>query len=219
MESLVTRTGSQAWLPIVPLLAGFWLPASNGLAAESPDATNGFAPFTAHIHKQIQIDKRVFAVAQTCTEWFYKQQRKKPSEPKAQGVALRGGLQPAETVQETAECQSRYPGGIDAAREDFSRTQSSLALSLTFYEFALVGDRNDDGRYSTAELKDILESFGLLYERERPPAVHHAALNAQFDTIRKAGGLDALMASMGILYDKGYRFTSLDRAALNRVSE
>jgi len=201
------------------LLVGFWPLAPTGLAAEPPDATNGFAPFTAHIQRQIQADKRVFAVAQVCTEWFYKQQRKNPSEPKAQGVAFRAGLQPGGKVLETAECQSRYPGGIDAAREDFSRTQSSLALSLTFYEFALVGDRNDDGRYSTAELKDILESFGLLYERERPPAVHLAALNAQFDTIRKAGGLDTLMTSMGLLYDRGYRFTSQDRAALNRVSE
>jgi hypothetical protein len=201
------------------LLAGFWLPAPAGLAAEPPDATNGFGPFTAHIHKQIQIDKRVFAVAQTCTEWFYQQQRKKPPKPGVQGVAFRAGSQPGGTVLETPECQSRYPDGIDAAREDFSRTQSSLALSLTFYEFALVGDRNDDGRYSAAELKDILESFGLLYEREQPPAVHHAALNAQFDTIRKAGGLDTLMASMGILYDKGYRFTSQDRTALNQVSE
>ncbi len=213
------RTKLRAWLSIVPLLPGLWLPVPPGLAAELPDNVNVFGPFTAHIQRQIQSDKLFFAEAQTCTEWFYKQLQKKPPKPGVQGVSFRAGLQPGWNALETAECRTRYPGGLDAAREDFSRTQSSLALSLTFYEFALVGDRNDDGHYSAAELQDILESFGLLYETGRPPAVHLAALNAKFDAIRKAGGLDVLMTSMGILYDKGYRFTSRDRAVLNRVSE
>ena len=41
---------------------------------------------------------------------------------------------------------------------------------------------------------------------------------AHFDAVRKTGGLDILMTSMGLLYDKGYRFTAPDRADLNRIS-
>lgn len=219
MTALSIRTRLKAWLSIVPLLSGLWLPVPQGLAAEPPDASNVFGPFTAHIQRQVNSDKLLFVEAQTCTEWFYKQLQKRPPKPEAQGVSFRASLQPDGKTLETAECRTRYPGGLEAAREDFSRSQSSLALSLTFYEFALVGDRNDDGRYSAAELKDILESFGLLYETGRPPAVHLAVLNEKFEAIRRAGGLDVLMASMGILYDKGYRFTSRDRAALNRISE
>ncbi len=222
MTASSIRTRLKVWFSIVPLLSGLWLPVANGFAAEPPDTSNLFGPFTAHIQRQIQSDKRGFAEAQTCTVWFYKQLQKKPPKPGGQMVSFRTGLRTdlraGWKIFETAECQARYPGGLDAAREDFSRTQSSLALSLTFYEFALVGDRNDDGRYSPAELKDILESFGLLYETERPPAVNLTALNEKFDAIRKAGSLDVLMASMGILYDKGYRFTNRDRAALNRIS-
>ncbi|TAJ26833.1 MAG: hypothetical protein EPO64_05985 [Nitrospirae bacterium] len=178
-----------------------------------------FGPFTAHIQKQIQSDKQVFSKAHACTEWFYKQLHKKPPRAAVEHVAYRTPLQTSRLIGEPADCAARYPGGLDAAREDFNRTQASLTVSLTFYEFALVGDRNDDGRYSAAELQDVLESFGLSFQTERSPAVYLATLDAEFDTIRKAGGLETLMTSMGFLYEKGYRFTSGDRAALNRVSQ
>jgi len=41
-----------------------------------------FQDFTNHIERQIKQDKQYFVDAQTCTEWFYKQQ-KKPGQPKA----------------------------------------------------------------------------------------------------------------------------------------
>ena len=82
-----------------------------------------------------------------------------------------------------------------------------------------MGDRNDDGQYSLTELRDVLESFGLSFDAVVPPAVHLATLNAKFDTVRRSGGLEVLMASMGVLYDNGYRLTVEDRAALNRVME
>ncbi|MBI4401629.1 MAG: hypothetical protein HY581_08350 [Nitrospirae bacterium] len=177
-----------------------------------------FRSFTSHIQQQIRSDKQGFVEAQTCTAWFYKQLHQKPPRPQAEGIVFHAPRRIRLQTLDTSDCQTRYPHGLEAAREDFSRTQSSLSLSLTFYEFALVGDRNDDERYSVSELKDMLESFGVSFNAVLAPAVHLAALNAKFDALRKSGGLDVLMASMGTLYDKGYRFTNQDRAALNRVA-
>lgn len=196
--------------------AGWPSPAPAALPVADPDSV--FAAFTGHIRQQIQSDKAGFAQAQTCTEWFYRQQHKQPAQPHTLGVAFRPIHSADRRLVQTSDCPSRYPGGLDAARQDFSLTQSALSLSLTFYEFALVGDGNDDGRYSPRELQDILESCGLLFHPGAASAAQAALLNAKFDAIRKAGELDRLMASMGILYDKGYRFTAPDRADLNRVS-
>ena len=179
---------------------------------------NVFASFTAHIRQQIQTDKAGFAQAQTCNEWFYRHQRKKPTPPPVLGVSFRPVRSVDHGSAQTSDCPSRYPGGLDAAREDFSRTQSALSFSLTFYEFALVGDGNDDGRYSQRELQDILESFGLSFRPGDASATQVAVLTTHFDAVRKTGGLDILMTSMGLLYDKGYRFTAPDRADLNRIS-
>jgi hypothetical protein len=107
---------------------------------------------------------------------------------------------------------------LEAAREDFSRTQSLLSISLTFYEFALVGDRNDDRRYSTAELRDILTSFDLPFDQHGSARAHTVALTSTFDLLRQGGKLDALMASMGRLYDQGYRLTPEDKASLESIS-
>ncbi|MDE3035019.1 MAG: hypothetical protein KGJ14_03510 [Nitrospirota bacterium] len=196
--------------------AGFSTPSYAARLTVQPD--NVFASFTAHIGQQIQADKVGFARAQTCTEWFYRQQQKKPATPPVLGVSFPSPHAVDHRWIQSSDCPSQYPGGLNEAREDFSRTQSSLSLSLTFYEFALVGDENDDGRYSPREIQDILESFGLSFRPGDAPATQAAILNAQFDTVRKAGGLDALMASMSVLYDKGYRFTAPDRDALNRIS-
>ena len=185
-------------------------------SAVAADQDEVFGLLAGHIQKQILADKQTFVGAQTCTEWFYKQQYQKPPRPKVEGIAFR----PTRTTRlpgEAPDCRTRYPGGLAAAREDFSRTQSLLSLSLTFYEFALVGDRNDDQRYSTGELRDMLESFGLPFDAAHTSAAHLATLQAAFDKVHSTGGLESLMTSMSTLYDKGYRLTRRDRAALDRV--
>lgn len=199
---------------IVPWLGPWllWWPAP-----ALPQSVNVFEGFTAHIERQIRQDKQDFVDAQTCTEWFYRQQRSL-GQPKAEGIDTSGREGLAWPVIQTSECPGRYPGGLNAARRDFSDTQSALSLSLTFYEFALVGDRNDDGRYNAAELRDVLESFELTYDRNRPDSFQLIVLTGTFDSIRQAGGLERLMASMGVLYDKGYRLTERDRALLDQVT-
>ncbi|MGH7252170.1 MAG: hypothetical protein ACREIE_00070 [Nitrospiraceae bacterium] len=205
-----------ALLRIVPLLCCFWISFLDSGAAVRDDI---FEAFTAHIQQQVQSDKQTFLDADTCTQWFYQEQRRTPPGPSVQGTALDPVRWTPRRVLEAPECQTRYPGGLRAAREDFSRTQTSLSLSLTFYEFALVGDRNDDGHYNAVELRDMLESFGLPFDGLVVTVVHLAALNGKFDAIHATRSLDVLMTSMGTLYDKGYRFTNEDRAALNRISE
>ena len=214
---------SSPLLRIVPLAACLWAFYQNAAAAEPRNGNDVFVAFTAHIRQQVQSDKQVFLDASACTEWFYKQQHQKPSRPPAKGVVFRAASPAIEgtlrLAPATSDCPARYPGGLEAAREDFSRTQSSLSLSLTFYEFALVGDGDDDGQYNLTELKDVLESFGLSFDAVLTPSSHVAILNAKFDTVHQSGGFDVLMASMGVLYDNGYRLTVQDRDALNRVME
>ena len=200
---------------IVALYTGLWLWGPGLVTAQSVDVFQGF---TGHIERQIKQDKQYFVDAQTCIEWFYKQQRK-PDQPKAEGIVFSGQLPAIHPAVQTSDCPARYPGGLNAAREDFSSTQSALSLSLTFYQFALVGDRNDDGRYNPAELQDMLEAFGLSYDRSRPTSVHVTALTSTFDGLHKTGGLERLMTSMGRLYDKGYRLTLHDRSTLDQITK
>jgi hypothetical protein len=200
---------------IVAWFAALWPWGADLALAQFADI---FQDFTNHIERQIKQDKQYFLDAQTCTEWFYKQQ-KKPNQPKAEGIVFSGRRPTVRPAVQTADCPARYPRGLNDAREDFSSTQSALSLSLTFYQFALVGDRNDDKRYNAAELQDMLESFGLAYDGSRPASVHVTALTTTFDAIRKAGGLERLMTSMGTLFDKGYRLTPRDRSALDQVSK
>jgi hypothetical protein len=182
--------------------------------AEDPDV---FGAFTAHIQRQVDIDKQLFVAAQVCTEWFYKEfQRPRAPRPPADTVAFIPAERPL-SVDERSDCLSRY-NGLDAARKEFSRAQSALSVSLTFYEFALVGDRDDDDRYSDMEVQDMIESFGLPFNEVLPAAAHLTALTGQFDTIQRSLGLEALMKGMGILYDRGYRLSSHDQAALSRVA-
>jgi hypothetical protein len=177
-----------------------------------------YQDFTDHIERQIRQDKQYFVDAQICTEWFYKQQIR-PGQPKAEGIVFADQLPAIHPAVQTSDCPARYPDGLNAARKDFSVTQSALSLSLTFYEFALVGDRNDDERYSRAELQDMLESFGLPYDGNRPASAHVTALTSTFDGLHKAGGLERLMTSMGTLYDKGYRMTPQDRSTLDQITK
>lgn len=215
MFRIESRTkGPHVWWIVMVALGCLWTPLP---APASNNPEDIFGSFTFHIRQQIQVDKKVFVDANICTELFYKQLYEKPSPPKLEGVFWPGPSIAGSNGLTLADCQTRYPGGLQDAREDFSRTQSSLSLSLTFYEFALVGDQNDDERYSAGELRDILESFGLRFDSLGSPFGHLATLNATFDDLRKSGNLDHLMASMGILYDKGYRFTTQDRTALDQA--
>lgn len=214
----MSRSSAQT-LAMMVALGGVLLPAPVKAAPQL--AADVFHAFTAHIERQVELDKRLFVDASHCTQWFYKQERGRqaPRPPAVEGVryapheAARAVAEPGDPI----DCASRYPGGLQAAREDFSRTQATLSLSLTFYEFALVGDRDDDQRYSDFELRDIVESFGLTFNPGLPSALQVSLLNDQFDSVHQLGEFGVLMDGMGKLYDQGYRFTFRDKEALNRL--
>ena len=183
------------------------------MAAPQLTAIDIFSRFTQHIQRQAETDKRAFAIASQCMNWFYKQQRQKPAPPAVQRIAWTGQAESPWGVAESSEqqasdCRSRYPEGIDAVRTDFQRTQSLLSLSLTFYEFALVGDGDDNAVYNNLSSEPSLGS-----------TAHLLALISKFDTLHNAKGMESLMTGMGKLYDQGYRATTADRARLNRVME
>lgn len=96
-------------------------------------------------------------------------------------------------------------------------TQSSLSVSLTFYEFALVADRNDDAIYSPVELQDLLSSLTLSYQEGEPTPNQVTALTERFDSWYHSRNMDALMRGMSDLYERGYRVTPSDRIELDRV--
>ena len=197
---------AMVWALVLPTLA----------SAESSDA---FGALTRYVAQQIESDKLVFVGAQRCTEWFYKQLKQKPPRSLSQPVSFSRVQAESQTETDTTrECRRQYPEGLDSARQAFGHAQSALSISLTFYELALVGDRDDDHRYSDTELRDLLESFKLPFPDFQPSTAHVDALTAQFELARKGNTLEAVMASMGLLYEKGYRLTTNDRTALNTVS-
>ena len=182
--------------------------------------TEVFRGFTSHISEQIRRDKQDFFEAQTCTSWFYNQMGKKPQAGNSQpeNISFQFSSQP----EDKYGCANRYPGGVEglhAAREDFSNTQRSLSFSLTFYEAALVGDRDDDGQYNGGELKDLFESLGLSFEDQLPSDQYLVSLKGKFENLRDTKELLPLVRSMESLLEKGYRFTSADQEALNRELE
>ncbi|HKN86355.1 MAG TPA: hypothetical protein VJV04_05830 [Nitrospiraceae bacterium] len=188
--------------------------AASAFAASASDV---FSALTQYVARQVETDKVVFVGAQRCTEWFYKQLKQKPPRSQTHTIAFT----PVESdgqSDSTSECRTRYPDGLESARHAFSQAQSALSISLTFYELALVGDRDDNHRYSEDELKDLLDSFKLPFQDLLPAMAHVDALTAQFDLARKGNTLEAVMISMGLLYDKGYRLTTGDRIALNTLS-
>lgn len=199
----------RSWLLSTVLIASLAWPAAPSTAAD----TEIFDGFTNHIAQQIASDKRTFVQAQTCTQWFYRERDKKPRRAPVQGVSYRRA-----NDSSTAPCAEQYPGGLEAARDAFGRTQSTLSISLTFYELALVGDRNDDQRYSANELQDLLESCGLPFTPTAGSEMHLVTLTRHFDELHRSGGLEALMTGMGALYEKGYRLTSSDRGAMDRIA-
>ena len=46
---------------------------------------------------------------------------------------------------------TQYPGGLDDGPQGFNQPEVPLSVSLTFYEFALVGDKDDNNTYSANE--------------------------------------------------------------------
>ncbi|GJL66106.1 MAG: hypothetical protein NPIRA05_10770 [Nitrospirales bacterium] len=194
-------------LPVLSLFSGI-------LAVDSALGSTGtevFRGFTSHISQHILQNKQDFYVAQSCTSFFYKK-AKKPQRPQVERISSLPASQPPENF----DCSTRYPKGLDEAREAFSHTQQTLSLSLTFFEFALVGDRDDDEDYAGMELQDVMESFGVTFEPHLPSSRYVSSLNGLFDTVMDKGEIETLTKSLGILLEKGYRFTSADQAALNR---
>lgn len=169
-----------------------------------------FEQFTRHIGKQIHKDKQAFAQASSCVSWFY-HKAKIPLPPTAQGISWQTASQPE------VDCPRAYPGGMDEARDDFSKTQSLLSVSLTFYEFALVADRNDDAIYSHTELQDVFRTLSLPYDDREQSQTQVASLTERFDSWYRSRNMDALMQGMNDLYERGYRVTPSDRIELNRV--
>lgn len=171
-----------------------------------------FEQFTQHIGRQIHKDKQAFARANRCVSWFY-HKAKTPPPPTAQGISWNRTL----ASQPDVDCPRDYPGGMDEARDDFSKTQSLLSVSLTFYEFALVADRNDDATYNPAELQDLFRALSLSYDDRDLTQKQVATLTNRFDSWYRSRNMDALMQGMSDLYERGYRVTPSDRVELDRV--
>ena len=191
---------------VVALLAGGLIGAAIG--------NNVFEGFVRHIAQQIDRDKVDFAVAESCTSWFYEQLKQSPGvHPDVKRLSSSvAGADP-----DSHACASRFPG-INEARQAFADTQSTLSLSLTFYQLALVADRDDDERYDAGELRDMLASLNVALLEGDLPLQLLAKLKGKFDDVREAVEFTILTDSMQALYSKGYRFTDADQAAMGRVT-
>lgn len=193
----------------------------SSLAAAAPhESIDVFRQFTQHIRRQADSDKREFAEASQCMNWFYRRERQKPAPPAVEGVSWPGPeWASGKASRPPLDCDARYPGGLDAVRKDFQRTQTSLSVTLTFYEFALVGDGDDNSVYNSKELGDILDALGLPAESAQGVVGHVNALTGSFDSMHRSRSLESLMAGMSKLYERGYRFTAADKVHLDRVME
>ena len=178
--------------------------------------TEVFQEFTQHISVQIGKDKQAFAEADSCTAWFYKQMGKKPP-PAAQAEKIH--FVPISQPDAPADCATRYPKGLEAAREAFGYTQQRLSFSLTFFQMALVSDGDDDHAYNTQEMQDVLDAFSRTYHSGQSVDQYVSQLIGLFERNRPEVQFPVLMAGMQILMDKGYRLTKADQAALNRELE
>ena len=198
------------FVSVVSALVWFWC-GTSGFAAMTAGIFGGF---TNHISDQIQKDKIEFAMAENCASWYYQQLKKKRVRPDIEKTSFR----PITRDFEENPCPTDYPDGINGARAAFAQSQSSLSLSLTFYQFALVGDRNDDGEYDETELQDVFESVGVNFLEHDEAIQYLAKLNGRFDTVRQTIEFTVLTDGMQALYQKGYRLTSADQDALNQVT-
>jgi hypothetical protein len=198
---------------VLPVILTLFLALVSGAAEAAMAMSNSvFQGFTRHIGRQVDIDKQAFAQASTCLSWFYKASKKTPP-PAVQGISRSLTAQ----MEPERDCPRLYPDGMDAARDDFSRTQTLLSVSLTVYEFALVADRNDDQAYSSTELHDLFHALSLVFDTTEPRLSPLATLTARFDHWHRARNLDEVMQGMSTLYERGYRVTASDRAELDRI--
>ena len=193
-------------------LVAFSLMFALGSSVEASPGTEVFQGFTQHISEQIGKDKEEFAKADACTAWFYKQMGKKPP-PAAQAEKIH--FVPMSQPDVAADCATRYPNGLEAAREAFGQTQQRLSFSLTFFQMALVSDGDDDHAYSTQEMQDVLDAFGRTYHSGQTVDQYVSQLIGLFDRNQLRVQFPVLMASMQNLMDKGYRFSKADQTALN----
>ena len=179
-------------------------------------ATAGvFGGFTNPILKQGLQGKVGFAVTENCIVWYYKQfkkpQRKHPVVEQLSFHQI--NRDPAQNP-----CPTDYSDGLTGARAAFAQTQSFLSLSLTFYQFALVGDRNDDGEYDATELRDVFESVGVSFVEHEGAFQYLAKLTGMFDAARQTAEFSVLTHALQALFQKGYRLTAADQSALNQVT-
>jgi len=186
------------------------------LPAQASPGTEVFQSFTQHISEQIRMDKQAFAQADKCTAWFYKQMGKKP--PSA-AQAEKIHFVPISQSDTDIDCAQQYPNGLEEAREAFGRTQQRLSFSLTFFQMALISDRDDDYAYSTQEMQDVLEAFSRTYHSGQSVDQYVSQLVGLFERHRPEVQFPVLMASMQTLMDRGYRLTKADQTALNRELE
>ncbi|GKS56907.1 hypothetical protein YTPLAS18_04340 [Nitrospira sp.] len=174
---------------------------------------------TQHVEQALGVEKRRFHEATACTEWYYKRQPRKPESPTVEPISwsstVAGSTEGLMSLSPADDCPRLYPNGLEEARQAFSHSQASLSLGLTFYELALVADRDDDRAYSSAELGDLLDAMILPSVAAQLDAA--SALKTKFDVWLKDRNLEQIMIGMGRLYDHGYRLTEADRAALDRV--
>ena len=197
----------------------FWAIGLLAFLTASVEASPGsevFQEFTAHISAQIVRDKLAFAEADTCTAWLYKKMGKKP--PPAAAVE-KIHFVPISEGADTAHCASRYPNGIEDARNDFGKTQQRLSFSLTFFQMALVSDGDDNHAYSTQEMQDVLNAFSRTYHSGQSVDQYISQLIGLFERNRPEMQFPVLMDGMQTLMDKGYRLTKADQTALNKELE
>ena len=185
-------------------------------SVEASPGSDVFQNFTQHISQQIGKDKQAFAEADTCTAWFYKRMGKKPP-PAVQAEKIH--FVPISQPDAPADCATRYPKGLEAAREAFGYTQQRLSFSLTFFQMALVSDGDDDHAYSTQEMQDVLDAFSRTYHSGQSVDQYVSQLIGLFEHNRPEVQFPVLMTGMQTLMDKGYRLTKADQTALNRELE
>lgn len=182
-------------------------------AVEASPGSDVFQRFTHYISVQIDKDKKVFAQADTCTAWFYKQMGKKPPPPaKVEKIHF----VPISQSDPSVDCAKRYPKGLEAAREAFGATQQRLSFSLTFFQMALISDGDDDHAYSTEEMQDVLNAFDRTYQGGQSVDQYVSQLIGLFERTRPGMQFPVLMAGMQALMKKGYRLTKADQTALNQ---
>ncbi len=195
---------------IVGLAAGCWVQGLQSTAWAS-HGTDVFQAFTQHIGAQIGKDKQEFAIADSCTVYFYQHWNKK-ARPEVERIHF----SPLSRTGLDLDCRKLFPEGLEQAREAFGNMQQRLSLSLTFYQMALVGDRDDNQEYSADEIHDLLEAFGLPFQEGQPLGGYMRPLTGLFDSIRRDVQFKFLMEGMQVLMNKGYRFTEADQRALNQ---